>query len=168
MLRATRVHLGGFVDGELTAWSAERAAVCSVIRRVRPDIVLTHDPWKRYRLHPDHRNAGFLVLDSVVAARDIQFFPEIDLAPHRPEQILLFEAEVIDHWERVDDYFDTKVGALMAHHSQWRSTMGIDEFGADAEAQRDAFSARLHAEVIAFGAQIGGGAAEGFKRIAEV
>ena len=29
-----------------------------MIREVRPDVVLGHDPWKRYRLHPDHRHAG--------------------------------------------------------------------------------------------------------------
>ena len=33
-----------------------------VIRQVQPDVVLGHDPWKRYRLHPDHRHAGFLAV----------------------------------------------------------------------------------------------------------
>ena len=44
--------------------SPDRAPVVGVIRRTRPTVVLTHDPWRRYRLHPDHRAAGFLVLDS--------------------------------------------------------------------------------------------------------
>ena len=48
------------------------------IRRLRPDVVLGHDPWKRYRLHPDHRNAGWLTVDGVVAARDPHFYPEHD------------------------------------------------------------------------------------------
>src|SRR5262245_6510006 len=52
-LGVQRVHLLGLVDGELTNGRAERGAVCAVIRRVRPDVVLGHDPWKRYRLHPD-------------------------------------------------------------------------------------------------------------------
>ena len=73
-LGAVRVEFLDLVDGELEAGRAERAAVCEVIRRVQPDTVLGHDPWKRYRLHPDHRRAGELVVDAVVAARDPQFF----------------------------------------------------------------------------------------------
>lgn len=168
ILGAVEVHHTDYVDGELADDRDARAAVCAVIRRIRPDVLLTHDPWKRYRLHPDHRNAGFLVLDAVVAARDPHFFPEQGLAPHRPERVLLFEAEVVDHYERVDTTFTAKVDALLAHRSQWHSTMGIDPSGPDADAQREAFVGRLHREVEDFGAAIGGGMAEGFKRIDEV
>jgi len=168
ILSAAAVHHTDYVDGELVNGHDERAAVCAVIRRTRPDVLLTHDPWKRYRLHPDHRNAGFLVLDAVVAARDPHYFPDQGLVPHRPELILLFEAETVDHYERVDATFPAKADALLAHRSQWRSTMGIDPGGPDADAQRDAFVGRLRREVDDFGAVIGGGAAEGFARIDEV
>ena len=168
LLGAVEVHHTDFVDGELADGHDERAAVCAVIRRTRPDVLLTHDPWKRYRLHPDHRNAGFLVLDAVVAARDPHFFPDQGLAPHRPERVLLFEADVVDHYERIDETFTAKADALLAHRSQWRSTMGIDPTGPDADAQRAAFVRRLRHEVEDFGAAIGVGAAEGFKRIDDV
>ena len=46
-----------------------------------PTVVLGHDPWRRYRLHPDHRAAGFLTVDALVAARDPHFFAELGLAP---------------------------------------------------------------------------------------
>lgn len=167
-LGVVEVHHTDFVDGELDDGVRERAAVCSVIRRTRPDVLLTHDPWKRYRLHPDHRNAGFLALDAVVAARDPHFFADQGLDPHRPEVVLLFEAERVDHYERVDATLRAKVDALLAHRSQWRSTMGIDQRGPDADAQRAAFVERLHREVATFGAAIGGGLAEGFKRIDDV
>ena len=162
------MHHTDYVDGELRNGGAERAAVCAVIRRIRPDVVLTHDPWKRYRLHPDHRDAGFLVLDAVVAARDPHFFPDQGLSPHRPDLVLLFEAEVVDHYEQIDATFAAKVDALLAHRSQWRSTMGIDADGPDADIQRAAFVGRLRREVEDFAAAIGGTAAEGFKRIDEV
>ena len=58
-------------------------AVCELVRAVRPDVVLGHDPWKQYRLHPDHRRAGELVIDGIVAARDPHFFPDAG-TPHRP------------------------------------------------------------------------------------
>jgi LmbE family N-acetylglucosaminyl deacetylase len=168
LLGAARVHHTDFVDGELVDGPVERAAVCAVIRRTRPDVVLTHDPWRRYRLHPDHRRAGFLVLDAVVAARDPHFFPDQELPPHRPGAVLLFEAEVVDHYERVDDTFATKADALLAHRSQWRSTMGIDVRGPDAAGGHAAFVGRLHEELVSFGAACGGGLAEGFKRIDDV
>ena len=167
VLGATGVFRTEFVDGELTDAAAERAAVCAAIRTVRPDVLLTHDPWKRYRLHPDHRHAGWLTLDAAVAARDPHFFPAQGLDPHRPDLLLLFEAEVVDHYERFASV-DAKVDALLAHRSQWRSTMGIDDATPGAEAQRAAFVERIRAEAARFGSAVGGGLAEGFKRIDEV
>ena len=91
----------GRVDGELDASPATVGAVARVIRTVRPQVVLGHDPWKRYRLHPDHRAAGFLVCDAIVAARDPHFFREHGLAHHRPDALLLWEADAPDHVEDV-------------------------------------------------------------------
>jgi LmbE family N-acetylglucosaminyl deacetylase len=163
-LGAREVHFLGLVDGELAGSRPEVAAVCEVLRRVQADVVLGHDPWKRYRLHPDHRHAGNLTIEGIVAARDPHFFPRLG-SPHRPERLLLFEADVIDHVERVDTTFDAKVAALLAHHTQWRSTMGIEEGTADEGTQRDAFIARLRGEAEEAGALIGGGLAEAFKLV---
>ena len=84
-----------------TATSRRAASVARVIRELRPDVVLGHDPWKRYRLHPDHRHAGLLACDGVVAARDPHFFPEHGLAHHRPNALLLWEADAPNHVEDV-------------------------------------------------------------------
>ena len=128
-LGASGVLFLGRIDGELVDGRAEQAEICEVIRSVRPDVVFGHDPWKRYRLHPDHRRAGWLTLDAIVAARDPHFFPDQPVAPHRPTHALLFEAEEIDHLEDVDAWIDTKIAALLAHRSQWRSTMSIADDG---------------------------------------
>jgi LmbE family N-acetylglucosaminyl deacetylase len=146
-LGARAVRFFGAVDGELEADAVTRRRVCAVVREVQPDVVLGHDPWKQYRLHPDHRHAGQLVIDGIVAARDPLFFPDAG-PPHRPSLLLLFEAQVVDHVEPVDDDAITaKVDALLCHHSQWRSTMGIDEHGPDADAQRAEFVARVRREI---------------------
>ena len=89
--------------------------------------MLGHDPWKRYRLHPDHRHAGLLAVEGIVAARDPHFFPEQALPHHRPDALLLFEADEPDHVEDVAGYADAKLAALHAHTSQLLSTMDIDE-----------------------------------------
>jgi LmbE family N-acetylglucosaminyl deacetylase len=125
VLGVKTVHFLDFVDGELRDGLVERAALSAVIREVRPDAVLGHDPWKRYRLHPDHRAAGFLTIDAVVAARDPHFYAGRG-DPHRPDTLLLFEAEEEDHVEDVTNHLDQKVTALLEHRTQWRSTMAID------------------------------------------
>jgi len=159
VLGARGVEFAGYVDGELENGRAERAFLAATVRRLRPVVLLGHDPWKRYRLHPDHRAAGFLVLDAVVAARDPHFFPEqLDpggLEPHRPRSILLFEAEDPDLLEPAGGYLDRKVAALLEHRSQWRSTMDIT--GDDGP---DAFAARVRAEATVAGA---GAPGEAFK-----
>ncbi len=115
----------GHVDGELQSTLAVREELTYWIRRLRPDVVLGHDPWKRYRLHPDHRHSGWLTVDSVVAARDPHFYPSGDLSHHRPSALLLFEADEADHTEDVTGFGESKVAALLAHRSQHQSTMAI-------------------------------------------
>ncbi len=113
----------GHTDGELESGLAQRAQMALVIRELRPDVVLGHDPWKRYRLHPDHRNAGLLVTEGIVAARDPKFFPDQPFPHHRPDRLLLWEADEPDHAEDTTGWFDAKYAALMAHESQFESTM---------------------------------------------
>ena len=148
-----RVLFLGRVDGELVNGPSERREVAAAIRRVRPAVVLAHDPWRRYRLHPDHRNAGFVSVDALVAARDPHFFPDLDLAPHRPEALLLFEADLANHVEDATGFDSTKVEALLCHASQGVSTMGFDanqsgEVSPDAEA----FAAKVRRQLSAHGA----------------
>ena len=131
-LAAARLLGGGdgtfleHVDGELGVTHDVRAQVCEVIRRVRPDVVLGHDPWKRYRLHPDHRAAGQLCVDGIVAARDPFFHADQltdGLTPHRPDALLLFEADEVDHVETVGEAdLAAKLLALEAHVSQMETT----------------------------------------------
>jgi LmbE family N-acetylglucosaminyl deacetylase len=165
VLGAAAVHFADFVDGALEDTVRERAVVCEAIRRVRPDVLLGHDPWKRYRLHPDHRRAGELVIDGLVAARDPHFFPEQGLEPHRPDRLLLFEPDAPDHFEDITATLPTKLLALLCHRSQWRSTMAIDADAPDADAQRDAFATRLRDDARDAGAPAGLDGAEEFKRI---
>ena len=172
--RAAAAVLGGkadvvfldWPDGELEAGLRQRWEVAYWIRKIRPDVVLGHDPWRRYRLHPDHRAAGFLATDGIVAARDPHFFPEHGDPPHRPRALLLFEADEPDHVEDVEGFADAKVNALLAHQSQWRSTMGIDDPGS--ERQLAAFRERVVDELHRQGEPAGVGLGEAFKAITEL
>ena len=111
----------GWPDGELDSGLRQRWEVAYWIRRLKPTVVLGHDPWKRYRLHPDHRHAGLLAVEGIVAARDPHFFPEQALPHHRPEALLLFEADEPDHVEVVgEEDVARKLDALERHRSQMR------------------------------------------------
>jgi len=150
----------GWPDGELDSGLRQRWQVAYWIRALRPQVVLGHDPWKQYRLHPDHRHAGLLACDGIVAARDPHFFPEQGVAPHRPSTLLLWEADTVHHAEDVSAFVDVKLMAIEAHASQFESTMGaLDEAGLEA------FRARIRSRLAELGALAGCAAAEVFARI---
>jgi LmbE family N-acetylglucosaminyl deacetylase len=153
----------GQVDGELDSGLALRSEVARWIRLLQPEVVLGHDPWKRYRLHPDHRHAGLLACDGVVAARDPHFFREHGLASHRPSTMLLWEADAPNHAEDVSASIDAKLAGLEAHESQFESTMhAVDE------SQLVAFRERIRSRLADNGAPFGYGAAEVFARISDL
>ena len=79
--------------------------------------------------HPSRSpRRGLLAVEGIVAARDPHFFPEQDVGAAPPATLLCFEAGPRrPRRDRVDGFVDRKVEALLAHRSQWRSTMGIDE-----------------------------------------
>jgi len=153
-------------DGDLEEGVSERQELAEWIRRLQPEVVLGHDPWRRYRLHPDHRHAGFLLTDSIVAARDPHFFPESGLAPHRPSTLLLWEADEPDHVEDVGAHLETKVAALLAHRSQFRSTMRIDD-DADVD-QVERFRRRVADTAAEHGRPVGVAYGERFKAVRDL
>ena len=87
----------GKEDGELYADSSLRRDLARVYRQVRPDRLITFDPWRRYELHPDHRSIGFAAIDARLAAR----------LPH--------------YYVDISGTFDAKLSALAEHRSQWES-----------------------------------------------
>ena len=160
---AGEVRFLGRIDGELDSDLATRGEVARIIRELRPQVVLGHDPWKRYRLHPDHRHAGFLACEGIVAARDPHFFRDHGLAHHRPDALLLWEADVPDHAEDVSGFVDTKLDALAAHESQFESTMkALDDD------QLAAFGQRIRDRLGDLGRPFDMTAAEVFKLIADL
>jgi LmbE family N-acetylglucosaminyl deacetylase len=151
------------VDGTLASGLAEQDEVALVVRRLQPEIVLGHDPWRRYRLHPDHRHAGLLAVEGIVAARDPHFFPDQGLPPHRPSALLLWEADAPDHAEDVSAFVDAKLAALEAHASQFESTMKATD-----DLQLEAFRRRVRDRLAGHGRRIGVRSAELFTLLTDL
>lgn len=153
----------GRVDGELEYSMQLRETLCWWIRRLRPNVVITHDPWKRYMLHPDHRVTGLVATDGVIAARDHLFFPAQltgEIGKHRPDAVLYWQADEPDHREDITGFVDRKVAALLCHSSQTQTTM--DDAGASS-AHRERFAARIAQWASEVGKPAGLAAAEVFK-----
>lgn len=161
-LGVARIVQLGHVDGELEYSRQLRIDMATQIRLQKPDVVLSHDPWQRYQMHPDHRATGFAVTDGVVSARDHLFHPELGLEAHRPAALLLWSADAPDHYEPIDETVERKIAALLCHASQGTTTMGGAETNEEAAA---AFAARIRERAIDAGAKVGLGPVEPFKRI---
>jgi LmbE family N-acetylglucosaminyl deacetylase len=141
-------------DGELEPTPALRSEIAFYIRYFKPHAVYTHDPWKHYMLHPDHRAVGFAVIDGIVSARDHLFMPglgQIGITVWRPEALFLWSAEQPDYAEDISDFVEQKFAALREHHSQLDENKGWEE--------------RVRQRISEMGKEHGFGAAEMFKKI---
>jgi len=109
-------------DGALVPNIDLRERITRMIRTHRPDVIVTHDPFRPYALHPDHRATGMATHDAVYpTARDHLYFPDhlaSGLEPHRTAEIWYFGSEEPDFFIDITDSFDAKVNALLAHKSQ--------------------------------------------------
>jgi LmbE family N-acetylglucosaminyl deacetylase len=109
-------------DSEVLPDVRFRERLVRQIRTFRPDVVITHDAFRPYALHPDHRAVGLGATDAVYpAARDPLNFPHHlrdGLETHKTAEIWYFGADAPDRFVDITDAFDIKVAALMAHASQ--------------------------------------------------
>lgn len=99
-----------------------RRDVVREIRRYRPDVVVTTDPYRRYIWHRDHRTTGQVVLDAVFPfARDHLAYPDLmeqGLEPHKVKEMLFWGADEINYRSDISDTFELKIAALRCHKSQ--------------------------------------------------
>ena len=146
-----------FPDQNLEDCRELRLAISRQIRKHRPDLVVTIDPGSnRYIRHRDHYMAGRVTLDAVFPyARDHLAFPELveeGLDPFNVREVWLFRPDAPDVFVDITDTFVTKVDALYCHVSQ----MGRP---------REEREVWLRERASETGVHIGGGLAEGFKRV---
>ena len=110
-------------DGEIEDNRQFRGEVVREIRRAKPDVVLTTDPWRRTNYqHRDHRVTGQVVLDAVFPlARDHLNFQEhkkMGLSPHKTPYVFLWGSDAPDFHSDIESTLEAKVAALAKHASQ--------------------------------------------------
>ena len=125
VLGVSEVIFLGLPDQGLEETPQFRKQIVRLIRRYRPEIVVTADPYRRYIWHRDHRIAGQVVLDAVFPyARDRLAYPDLieeGLPPHKVREMLFWASEDINFRSDISDTFDLKLEALRCHNSQMQA-----------------------------------------------
>jgi LmbE family N-acetylglucosaminyl deacetylase len=125
-----------YQDGVLEPTLGLRRDLTRVIRRYKPDVIVSGDPTVRwygneYLNHPDHRAVASATLDAVFPSAETRgIFPELlteGLEPHKVREVLISAALPPDTWIDIGDAFDLKCAALRAHVSQVGGGEWVDQ-----------------------------------------
>ncbi len=132
-LGVRRVQFLGYPDGELEDTREVRSAVTAEIRRWRPDLLVTQNPFRTtnlYASHRDHRTAASVALDCVYPlARDHLSFPELlaqGLEPHKVREVYLMWWEKPEVVVDISDTMNLKLKALACHASQMGNFAAVE------------------------------------------
>jgi LmbE family N-acetylglucosaminyl deacetylase len=161
----------GYPDGFLcdTPHTVLREHLIRLVRRVRPSLLLTFDPWAPFEPHPDHRAVAMAAVEAVGFAHMPLFHPEhrsSGLEPHLVAERLYFakHGAHADHVVDVSAFIDQKIEALCAHDSQMKLTVDDLRLGLQATGQgahllplldRDHYRPALDALIRAWAAKVG-------------
>ena len=146
-----------YPDGYVEDTAELRGKIVREIRRLKPDLVVTWDPFRRDFNHRDHRLTGQAALDAIYPlARNPLGYPEhLDegLEVHRVNEVLLAGTDQADYYVDVSAFFAKKIEALQEHNSQ----IG--------QAPVKELRKRLRARMAETGKQAGYKLAEGYRRL---
>ncbi len=141
----TDIEFLGLPDGHLESNVALRKEITKTIRSVKPDVLITQNPerrWDRiFASHPDHLAVGEAAVSAAYPdSRNPHFCPELldeGYEPHTVPELWIGSLDPVDVFINITDVFDAKVKALSSHTSQvawiedvdallreWASTVG--------------------------------------------
>ncbi|MPY92765.1 MAG: PIG-L family deacetylase [Acidimicrobiia bacterium] len=129
----------GYDDGTVENDVHLRGRLVGLVRRLRPECVVTSDPTatffgSSYVNHHDHREVGWATLDACApAAASPLYFPEAGPA-HGVATLLLSGTLEADAWVDISDTVERKAEALRCHRTQ----LGTEERWVDELVRRRA------------------------------
>jgi LmbE family N-acetylglucosaminyl deacetylase len=118
-----------YLDSHLEVTQELKSRLVKIIRKYKPDAILTWDPTMVYSLkremvnHTDHRAIGQAALDAVYPlSRDHLTFPEHlkeeGLTSHFVSDLFLFNFENYNYLEETEQFIEKKIKLLKFHKSQ--------------------------------------------------
>ena len=103
-----------------------RMRITEVIRKIKPQIVMTYDPYALYEPNPDHRTVAFATYDAATFSQHHLDFPEQiqkGLQPHLVDELWFFNSPSPDYTVDVTDFIQTKAKAMAAYATPMNSML---------------------------------------------
>jgi LmbE family N-acetylglucosaminyl deacetylase len=132
----TDLHFLGYPDGRVEVSLELRKDLARIIRKLRPDRVVSPSPERNYQRvgisHPDHRAVGSAALDAVYPdARNPFAFPELladeGLEPWTVREVWISGTATPTRFVDVTETFPRKIAALRCHASQIADPDGLEQ-----------------------------------------
>ncbi len=145
----------GFRDGFLPDIEALREPMVKLIRKVKPDMVITLDPWLPYEAHPDHRKTSLAAVEACIYASFPLAYPEHlaeGIAPWGVSGIAMALSVRPNTFIDIESTWDRKIEACLAHKSQFPK-----------ELWETMYMPYIQAKSLEWGHEIGATKAESFK-----
>ncbi len=111
-------------DGEIENTLNLRRKIVSLLRKIKPDIVLSPDPadtlFDSFPLyHRDHRMVAEAVFDAIYPASGNEaFFRDLKQKPHNVKEVWFFASARSSLWVDISKTIYKKTEALLSHRSQ--------------------------------------------------
>lgn len=122
ILGVRKIYWLNYRDGELSFNTGTRNRLITLIRAIKPDIVLAPDAWLPYESHPDHVNTGKLAAAAVIMASLPHFNPEDrerGLQPWRTKYMAFYYTSRPNKFIDITNHFSKKLEAIKRHESQF-------------------------------------------------
>lgn len=95
-----------------------RNSFVSWIRKIKPDFIMTVDPWLAYESHQDHIKTGSAASEAIVLYEFPGVVPEVEIKEFEFKGIAYFHTAYPNTVINVDDTWDLKFEAIKQHKSQ--------------------------------------------------
>lgn len=111
----------GYSDGRVTYNDELRRRLVCLLRSLRPNIVFAPDPWCPYEAHPDHRNVGLLVAESIIFSPLPHFIcSEAPVTePWLVKYLALYNTPKPNFFYDITGFIETKLNAIRLHKTQF-------------------------------------------------
>jgi LmbE family N-acetylglucosaminyl deacetylase len=121
VLGVRSIEFLGYEDGDLKNIPDLAADYMLYIRRLKPDILLSFDPWRPYEMHPDHRAVGYAACEAGYLSDAPWYHPEHSLlgaSAGKPREIFLFAPAQANYYVDISTTIEAKIKAILCHRSQ--------------------------------------------------
>lgn len=155
LLGVRKVEWLGFHDCFLPEVGVLRRSMVKVIRQVKPDFVITLDPWLPYESHPDHRKTAMAAVEAATFSAFPLAYPEDiqeGLMPWQVTGVAMALSTRPNTFINIEPTWEKKIQACLCHKSQFPP----DQWSG-------LYMPYLQAKSAEWGHEIGASAAEAFK-----